>query len=99
MHPGSVIPSRNRFPEILPYVVPMGSNSTRINIWVYFLDYIFHSIATSHNVVTTLSKISDFVYFLPFLFSLYHHPEPSGTFYDNPHTSVMTHTLDRTSMT
>ena len=50
-------------------------------------------------VMTTLRKMSDFVYFLPFLFSMYHYPEPSGTFYDNPHTSVVTHTLDRTSMT
>ena len=56
MHPGSVIPSRNRFPKILPYVVLMGSNSTRINIWVYFLDYIFHSIATSHNPQTYASQ-------------------------------------------
>ena len=50
-------------------------------------------------VMTILRKISDFVYFLPFLFSMYHHPEPSGTFYDDPPTSVMTHTLDRSSMT
>ena len=42
-------------------------------------------------VMTTLRKMSDFVYFLPFLFSMYHYPEPSGTFYGNPHTSVMTH--------
>ena len=50
-------------------------------------------------VTTTLSKISDFVYFLPFLYSLYHYPEPSGTFYSDPHTTVMTHTLDHSSMT
>ena len=45
--------------------------------------------------VMTTFKVSDFFYFLPFLFSLYHHPESSGTFYDNP----LTHTLDRSSMT
>ena len=39
--------------------------------------------------MTTLRKVSDFVYFLPFLFSLYHHPEHSGTFYDNPLTHIM----------
>ena len=49
--------------------------------------------------MTTLKKVSDFFFFLPFLFSLYHHPEPSGIFYDNPPTSVMTHTLDHPSMT
>ena len=51
------------------------------------------------NVMTTLSKVLDFVYFLPFLFSLYHYPEPSGTFYDDPLIPAMTHTLDRSSMT
>ena len=51
------------------------------------------------SVMTTLSKVSDFVYFLPFLFSLYHYPEHSGTFYSDPPTSAMTHTLDRSSMT
>ena len=50
-------------------------------------------------VMTTLRKVSDFSFFLPFLFSLYHYPEPSGTFYDDPPTSVMTHILDRSSMT
>ena len=50
-------------------------------------------------VMTTLRKVSDFISFLPFLFSLYHHPEPSGTFYADPHTTVMTHTLERSSMT
>ena len=49
--------------------------------------------------MTTLRKVLDFVYFLPFLFSLYHHPELSGTFYNDPLTSAMTHTLDHTSMT
>ena len=51
------------------------------------------------DVMTALRKVSDFVYFLPFLFSLYYHPEPSGTFYDNPLTSAMTHTLDHSGMT
>ena len=51
------------------------------------------------SVMTTLRKVSDFVYSLPFLFSMYHYPESSGTFYDNPHTSIMTHTLDHSSMT
>ena len=50
-------------------------------------------------VMTTFHKVSDFVYFLPFLFSLYHHPEPSGTFYLDPHTTVVTHTPDHSSMT
>ena len=51
------------------------------------------------SVMTTLKKVSDFIYFLPFLFSLYHYPEPSGMFYDDPLTSAMMHTLDRSSMT
>ena len=50
-------------------------------------------------VMTTLKKVLDFCYFLPFLFSLYHYPEPSRTFYDDPLTSAMTHTLDHSSMT
>ena len=49
--------------------------------------------------MTTLRKVSDFVFFLPFLFSLYHYPEHPGTFYDDPLTPAMTHTLDRSSMT
>ena len=49
--------------------------------------------------MTTLRRVSDFVYFLPFLFSLYHHPEPSGTFYDNPHTTAMMNAPDHSSMT
>ena len=48
--------------------------------------------------MNTLKKVSDFFYFLPFLFSLYHYPDPSGTLYDDPLTSAMTHTLDRSSM-
>ena len=39
------------------------------------------------HVMTILRKTSDFVYFLPFLFSLYHHSEPSGTFYSDCHDS------------
>ena len=39
------------------------------------------------NVMTMLRKVLDFVYFLPFLFSLYHHPESSGMFYDSPYFS------------
>ena len=50
-------------------------------------------------VMTILRKVADFFVFLPFLFSLYHYPEPSGTTYDSPQISVMTHTLDRSSMT
>ena len=49
--------------------------------------------------MTMFRKMSDFIFLLPFLFSLYHYPEPSGTFYDDPPTSVMTRTLDRFSMT
>ena len=49
--------------------------------------------------VMTTFKVSDFFYFLPFLFSLCHHPEPSGMLYNDPLTSAMTHTLDHSSMT
>ena len=48
--------------------------------------------------MTTLRKVSDFIFFLLFLFSLYHHPEPSGTLYDVPLLSAMTHTPDHPSM-
>ena len=51
------------------------------------------------DVMTTLSKVSDFVYFLPFLFSLYHYPEPSRTFYNDPHTTAMMYIPDHSSMT
>ena len=49
--------------------------------------------------MTTLKKVSDFVYFLPFLFSLYNYPEPSGAFHGDSRTSVMTHIPDHTGMT
>ena len=52
-----------------------------------------------HGVMTTLRKVSDFIFFLPFLFSLYNHPEPSGTLYDTPFPSAMTHTPDHSSVT
>ena len=48
----------------------------------------------SQDVMTTLKKVSDFVFLLPFLFSLYQYPEPSGTLYATPDPSVMTHTPD-----
>ena len=57
------------------------------------------SVKEGGDVMTTLRKVSDFIFFLPFLFSLYHYPEPSGTFYDDPLTSAMTHTPDHSSMT
>ena len=57
------------------------------------------SVKKGGDVMTMLKKVSDFFYFLPFLFSLYHYPEPSRMFYDDPRTSAMTHTLDRSSMT
>ena len=57
------------------------------------------SVKKGGDVMTTLRKMSDFIYFLPFLLSLYHSSEPSGTFYNDPPTSVMTHTLDHASMT
>ena len=60
--------------------------------------HVQHQLMTA-NVMTTFSKMSDFVYFLPFLLSLYYYPEPSGTFHDDPLTSVVTHTPDRSSMT
>ena len=50
-------------------------------------------------VMTTLRKVLDFIFFLPFLFSLYHYPEPSRTFYDDPLTSTMMHTPEHSSMT
>ena len=50
-------------------------------------------------VMTTLKKVADFIFFLPFLFSLYQYPEPSGTLYTTPDPSVMTHTPDHFSMT
>ena len=61
--------------------------------------YGWTSVIEGEYVMTTLRKVLDFISFLPFLFSMYHYPEPSGTFYDNPHTSVVTHTLDHSSMT
>ena len=51
------------------------------------------------HVMTALRGISDVVYQLPFLFSLYYNPEPSGMFYDDTHTISMTHTPDHSSMT
>ena len=57
------------------------------------------SVKKGGDVMTTLRKVSDFIYFLPFLFSLYHYPEPSGMFYDDPHTTSMTYTPDHSSMT
>ena len=57
------------------------------------------SVKRGGDVTTVLKKVSDFFYFLPFLFSLYHHPEPSGMFYNDSLTSAMTHTLDHSSMT
>ena len=50
-------------------------------------------------VMTMIRKVSDFVYFLPFLYSLYLHPEPSRTFYDDPHTTTMMNTPEHSSMT
>ena len=51
-------------------------------------------------VMTTLRKVLDFIDTLPSLFSLYYyHPEHSGTFHDDPLTSIMMHTLDHSSMT
>ena len=49
--------------------------------------------------MTTLRKVLDFVYFLPFLFSLYYHPEPSRTFYNSSRTTSMTYAPDHSSMT
>ena len=51
------------------------------------------------SVMTTIKAVLDFVYFHPFLFSLYHHPEPSGTFYNDSHTTAMTYIPDHSSMT
>ena len=57
------------------------------------------TVDTLPTVMTILRKTLDFVYFLPFLFSLYHYSEPSGTFYSDPPISVMTHIPDRSNMT
>ena len=57
------------------------------------------SVKKGGDVMIMLRKVSDFVYFLPFLFSLYHHPEPSRTLYNSPHTTPMMHILDHASMT
>ena len=57
------------------------------------------SVKKGGDVMTTLKKILDFIYFLPFLFSLYHHPERSGTLYDDPPTTAMTYVPDQLSMT
>ena len=48
---------------------------------------------------TVMTTMLDFFSFLPFLLSLYHYSDPSGTFYNNPPTSVLTHTPDHSSMT
>ena len=57
------------------------------------------SVKEGGDVMTTLRRVSDFVYNLPFLFSLYHHPEPYGTLYDDPFTNSMTYAPDHPSMT
>ena len=36
--------------------------------------------------MTTIRGLSDFVYYLPFLFALYQHPEPSRTFYNSTYS-------------
>ena len=43
------------------------------------------------DVMTTLRQVSDFIYFLPFLFSLYHYPEHSRMFYNSPYFSAVMH--------
>ena len=57
------------------------------------------SVKKGGDVMTALRGISDFVYFLPFLFSLYHHPEHSGMLYNSSYFSVMTNDLAQSSMT
>ena len=57
------------------------------------------SVKEGGDVMTALKRVSDFIHFLLFLFSLYHYPEHSGVFYDNLLTSTMTHTPDHSSMT
>ena len=56
---------------------------------------VLHKIPSAHIecVMTMLKKVSDFIYFLLFIFSLYHCPEPSRTFYNDPLTSTVTHAL------
>ena len=57
------------------------------------------SVKEGGDVMTTLHKILDFFSLLPFLLSLYHHSERSGTFYNDPPISALTHTPDHSSMT
>ena len=57
------------------------------------------SVKEGGDVMNTLHDVSNFIFLLPFLFSLYHHPEPSGTLYDTPLLTAMTHTPDHSSVT
>ena len=43
--------------------------------------------------MTMLRKVLDFVYLLPFLFSLYQWLKQAGTFYDSPYLSLVTYVL------
>ena len=54
---------------------------------------------TKHYVMTVIRGLSDFIYLLPFLFSLYRHPEPSRTFYHCSSATDMTYIPDQSSMT
>ena len=56
------------------------------------------SVKKGGDVMTTIRGIMDFVYFLPFLFSLYHHPEPSRTLYNSPYITSMMYIPDHPSM-
>ena len=50
-------------------------------------------------VMTAVRGVADFIYFLPFLFSLYHYPEHSRMSHDSPDASDLTYTPDHPGMT
>ena len=58
-----------------------------------------HSQGTTNHVMTTLKDISNFIYFLPFLFSLYQWLEHSRTPYNSPYFFNMTYVLVQSNMT
>ena len=88
--------STSRWPHYIQFVVDTNTH----NHYVYATrDDLRHVKYSWVLVMTTHKKVSDFIFFLPFLFSLYHHPEPSGTLYNNPLTSPVTHAPDHCSMT
>ena len=66
---------------------------------VLLYNYHHMDLSISHPRCHDLTDLIFFFLFSPFLSSLYHCPEPSGTSYYDPLTPAMTHTLDHSSMT